>query len=102
VKVKRSKCSNCGLLLDAASAVKEGVMSHDVKPKPGDITVCIRCGHIMAFNRQLKLVELSLEQALAVAGDKDILRIQRARRKLEEETIWEKIAKSERSKTRRT
>jgi len=53
----------------------------DDKPASGDVTVCLYCGHIMAFAEDLSLRELTNEEAREVAGDKRILAIQRARRK---------------------
>jgi hypothetical protein len=31
-------------------------------PKPGDISICLYCGHLMAFDEALKFRELSSEE----------------------------------------
>ena len=72
-----SRCSSCGTVNDAATSV-EG----DKTPDEGSITVCLWCGHIMAYDTDLKLRELTNEEAIAVAGDKRILAIQRGRKSL--------------------
>ena len=53
-------------------------------PKPGDITLCIYCGHIMAFADDMGFRELTGEEMHAIAGDERILKIQRARKALKE------------------
>ncbi len=73
-RVKKCKCLSCGKELDGATA-----LHGDYKPKPGDITVCISCGHIMAYGRKQTLRELTDKEMYAVAGNKDILLIQKAR-----------------------
>jgi hypothetical protein len=66
-------CLNCGKVLDAATNY-EGY-----EPIEGGITICIYCGHIMAFDAQLKFRQLTDEEMLAIAGDKRILKLQEAR-----------------------
>lgn len=75
-KVPESACPSCGYMMDAASCVSR---ENDGRPEPGDITVCIRCGHIMAFADDLTLRDLTDEEAKAVAGDQRLLAIQKAR-----------------------
>ena len=76
-RIKGANCLACGQLIDAASSI-----FGDHVPRPGDITVCLFCGHIMAFTtyrKGLRLSELTSEQAHAVAGDSRVLAVQRAR-----------------------
>ena len=68
--------------MDSANCVDENM---DDAPSPGDITVCLHCGHIMAFDDGLKLRELTAEEAHEIAGDKRILTIQEARAKVMKE-----------------
>jgi len=78
-EVPPSACTNCGELLDMATGVTEDLNDD---PMPGVrecFTICIRCGHIMTFAEDLTLRDLTDEEALAVAGDKRMLAIQRAR-----------------------
>jgi hypothetical protein len=72
-----STCPSCGDILDAATSV-EG----DARPEPGDLTICFRCGHLMAFGKGLALRELTDTEVVQSAGDRRILKIQQARRKL--------------------
>lgn len=81
-RLPESACTNCGHKLDACTAVSADGMG---KPNPGDMTVCICCGHIMAFADDLTLRELTDEQAKQVAGDPRILAIQAARRAVEKD-----------------
>lgn len=75
--ISASRCLHCSRLLDGATCVGD-----DDNPNPGDVTVCIYCGHIMAFANDLTLRELSKEEAIDVAGDPRIMAIQHARRRL--------------------
>lgn len=70
----KSHCSDCGRLVDAASGA-----NHDFKPKSGDITICLYCGHVMAYDNKLLLRELTKEEMIHIAGDPMILKIQKAR-----------------------
>jgi hypothetical protein len=76
-RVPETKCLSCGTSLDAATPA-----DFDGEPYSGAITVCIKCGHIMALDDNLKLRELTKDEAFAVAGDARILAIQRARKAL--------------------
>jgi hypothetical protein len=71
-------------LLDACSEA-----AGNSTPGPGDITLCIYCGHIMAFADDLTLRELTNEEIYEVAGDERILKIQRARKACRGETARE-------------
>lgn len=72
-----SSCTACGTPLDRATGVDT-----DDNPNPGDVTICFRCGHIMAFATDLTMRELTDTEAKEVAGNKTILAIQRARGKV--------------------
>jgi hypothetical protein len=68
-------CPACGKPHDGACGIET-----DDCPKPGDVTVCIYCGHLMAFNADLMLRELTGTEAHEIAGDARILAVQRARK----------------------
>lgn len=70
-----NKCLACGYAMNMA----RGLSSDTTKPGPGDVSVCLNCGHLMGFNPDLTLRELSDEEAHDIAGDKDLLRAQAAR-----------------------
>jgi hypothetical protein len=76
--VPESPCTACGHKLDGATCVGD-----DKMPKPGDISVCIRCGHLMAFGDDLMLRNLTNEEMHDVAGDPYIIAIQKARAQLD-------------------
>ena len=65
---------SCGTRLDAATNV-----TSTQRPDPGDLTVCLRCGHLLAFDEQLKLRELNDAEIREAAGDRRLLAIQRVR-----------------------
>ena len=69
---KACRCLSCSVPIDAAMGVREGR-----GPQPGDVTICIECGHIMAFAHDLTMRILTDKEMLAVAGDRDIIRAQR-------------------------
>jgi len=73
--------------MDATSMVEEKdhrfTVHGDVRPGPGDITVCIMCGHVMGFCSDLTLRDLTSEEQVQVAGDPRILAVQRARGKVQ-------------------
>ena len=76
--VPPSACTNCGEPNDRASSV--GVES--AMPAPGDFSLCIYCGHLMAFADDLTLRNLTDAETVEIAGDHRILAVQRARRAL--------------------
>jgi hypothetical protein len=89
-----SPCTNCGEMLDAASAVNEVgrwphnnqrrfAMTDNERPTPGrSVSVCIRCGHLMAFDNELRLRDLTSAEQIAIAGNPVLLAIQAARGKV--------------------
>jgi hypothetical protein len=62
--INQSPSLSCGKMLDGCMAVEA-----DGGPSPGDFTVCIYCGHIMAFADDLTLRELTGDEIHAIAGD---------------------------------
>lgn len=76
-KIKESRCLSCGKKLDGCTSV-----ACDAMPSPGDVTICITCGHIMAFGDDLTLRELTDAEMYEIAGDERILAVQAARKKL--------------------
>jgi ribosomal protein L32 len=74
-KMPESQCLNCGHKLDGAFAQQ----MKKARPAPGDITICIRCGHVMAFADDLTMRALTDAEVIEVAGNEDLLRYQRAR-----------------------
>lgn len=73
-RLKEDHCTNCGHDVDACSAISE--TGETVGPSEGDVTICINCGHVMAFNKKRELRELTGMEIVAIAGDERILAIQ--------------------------
>lgn len=63
-------------MLDAATS-----MGEDAVPSDGDITICIKCGHIMAFENGLPR-NLTDAEMLHIAGDRRIVALQKIRGKV--------------------
>lgn len=68
------QCVSCGKLNDAVAD-----LIRDKQAKPGDISICLYCGHISVFALDLTLREPNLEEARDIAGHREILMLQRAR-----------------------
>lgn len=73
-RLPTSKCLDCGKTVTAATPPKGAK-----KPKPDDFTVCLYCGHVMAFDSDMTVRALTDAEMHEVAGNPEILRIQRAR-----------------------
>jgi hypothetical protein len=73
-------CLACGNVLDAADN-----LTGKRKPKSGDISVCIDCGHIMAFGEDLSFRPLTDAEMIEIAGHPTIVGIQKARAAVQRE-----------------
>jgi len=74
-----SVCLGCGDKLDAATKTF-GPGSSD--PKPGDMTICFRCGHQMVFTRSLRLREPTKAEQRKAALDPRIKFVETKRREV--------------------
>jgi hypothetical protein len=74
IDIAPSACTGCGKELDMTASV-----GGDHPPEEGSITICFTCGHIMAFDGNLRLRDLTDKEIVAVAGDKRVLAVQHAR-----------------------
>lgn len=75
MKLKESNCPSCGKTLNAATVLGDD----DTRPNPGEFTVCMYCGHIMAFADDLTVRELTADEMIEAAAHPGILEIQKAR-----------------------
>ena len=75
--VPPSVCPSCGAINDAATDP-----TGKAAPKPGDISLCFRCGHLCAFADDLTLRALTDAEMIDIAGDPMIVAINNARGKL--------------------
>jgi hypothetical protein len=67
-RVRESHCLNCHEPLSGAFAIDA-----DAHPKPGDVSICIKCGHVMIFGRNLGLRNPTKSEIREVAGDRRIV-----------------------------
>jgi hypothetical protein len=68
-------CLNCKAVNDGATCVGE----EDGTPSPGSISVCGECGHIMIYDTDMTLRELTDKEMIDIAGDPRIITIQKIR-----------------------
>lgn len=54
-------------------------LDHIRPPRPCDFTICLHCGHLLAFDRVMAVRQLTSEEMLEVAGHPDLLRAQKFR-----------------------
>lgn len=54
-----SNCPQCNYFMDASTSI-DG--DEDIKPSPGDISLCIKCGAMLDFDDDMKLQFLSQEK----------------------------------------
>jgi hypothetical protein len=62
-------------------------VDNNVKPEPGQFTVCIRCGHLMVFAEDLSLRDPTDKEAYEIAGHPLMLATQRALALMRKEDI---------------
>jgi hypothetical protein len=72
-RLPKTGCLNCGKPLDAAG--RPG--PDGARPGPGDVTVCLGCGHIMIYADDMTMREPTAEEVVEIAGDPEILEAQR-------------------------
>lgn len=69
-------CQNCGKRLDQHSNVDD----ESLKPRDGDISVCMYCGEVNQFkNGKLELIDI---KNLPKDVQQEVLRIERSRQKV--------------------
>ena len=68
-------CPNCGAPLNASTCIEDMEINKQTRPKPGDLTVCLYCSHLMAFDDKLGLRALTDDEIVDAAGDGDILAV---------------------------
>lgn len=66
-------CLACGAELDCAT--HPGIDA----PSPGDVSICLTCGHIMMFADDLTLRNPTDAEMIMLAGDREIVAAQKAR-----------------------
>jgi hypothetical protein len=70
-----SRCTACGYRFDLAGTMGD---SDSRAPQPGDVSICIDCQHIMVIGSDMQLRDPTAAEAHQIAGDRDVIRYQRA------------------------
>jgi Na+-translocating ferredoxin:NAD+ oxidoreductase RNF subunit RnfB len=79
VKVKPgSQCPSCGLQCTGAAGVVADKTEGVPTPSPGDFTVCIACGNVLAFDENLQLRKLTPAEERDVSKDDRVQMIRNA------------------------
>jgi hypothetical protein len=65
---RATPCPNCGYVLSASTSLKP-----DTRPAPGDVAICIECGHIGIFNRDLSIRSADPIERSEILGGPDSL-----------------------------
>jgi hypothetical protein len=52
-ELAREVCQVCGYEFDCASAPYDG---NRVRPKPGDLTICLKCGELYMYDENMRVV----------------------------------------------
>lgn len=71
-RIDAGACLKCHAPMTASTSV-DGTSA----PEPGDVTVCLYCGHLMEFGADLKLIEPSDETIVSFVGNPDLLKAMR-------------------------
>lgn len=73
-KIDKLKCLDCGENLDLATSTT----AEHATPSPGDVSVCVYCGNIAAFE-DYGLRHLTSSEMYEIAGDERVLAAQKNR-----------------------
>lgn len=65
-----TNCVNCGKELDAAASVDTGEVR---PPRPGDLTVCMDCRHLMVFGDDMKFRNPTEKEMIEIAGNQEMV-----------------------------
>ena len=66
IYLPESKCIRCGYVMDMATAVEDPSIQ---LPKPGDISLCLKCGLLSIFGEDLRLNPPSPKEILKLRAD---------------------------------
>lgn len=75
-RMPECKCLNCKREMDAVTSTDPG----EPLPKSGDITICLRCGYVMAFRDDMTFRALTLVELQEVSTDPRVQCVQAIRR----------------------
>lgn len=69
--ILETRCTACGHEFDAASCLQKA----DAKPNPGDVSVCIRCCHVMVFDEHMQLRDPNGMELISIAGSMEVIEL---------------------------
>lgn len=72
--LRADRCLDCNTPFECATDVLT-----EAAPKPGDFSICLRCGYVMAFKADLKVRALTEAELIQMALDPRFVEIQTAR-----------------------
>jgi hypothetical protein len=55
-RISGNACPKCGKLIDGATGFSDQTYEAPPQPKTGDFSVCLFCGSLLRFNKQLRSV----------------------------------------------
>ena len=85
IEIPVDQCPECGYVIEVTS----GICNNATKPRTGDISMCLGCGHLTLFNKDMTLREPSKEEALTISLMPEIIQAQLARAHI----VGDKLAK---------
>ena len=80
-RLKPSPCPSCGYEMDAATAAFE-----DVRPKPGDVSVCLKCAALLEFAEDMTFAPANTGR-LDLETLEQLAEVQAAVRKMQGEKV---------------
>lgn len=69
VEVPENTCLNCGYLIDRARVCDSPI----TRPRPNDVTICMKCGEILIFDHELKFRKPNKDDLDSIATDTNLL-----------------------------
>ena len=72
-RTPQNACRCCGYLVDAASGV-----DHNARAKPGDVSLCMKCGEASVFTGELVMRPPTAEELATIEADPMVRRARRA------------------------
>jgi hypothetical protein len=67
-------CPHCGSPIDQASGLVDKNARNELKPKPGDISLCIICAGLSRYTETMTLRKLTEIEAVDCAADPRVVR----------------------------
>jgi len=71
--IRENKCLKCDYLMDCSEPAFE---EEDIMPTEGDMTMCLKCGEIMIFNKDLTVRIPNKEERERIQSDPRIMQMQ--------------------------